>query len=179
MPCGYAVETDAATLAERRRQSHPQLMKDTVLQCEIVFLGWFIWTVDLHGTATTAKVGHTLPCGEALVLGMETAPPIAAVCDRLRRIIEQQWWVWDTRELLACVDVAPTRLRRMQACGGELVVLGTRLLSGSVHGCCLHNLRESEEQKEVLEVNCEGKESEVDGEVEERESLNVRIRHDE
>ena len=55
-------------------------------------------------------------------------------------------------------------------CGGELVVLGTRLLSGSAHGCCLLNLREGEEQKEVLEAkDDEEKESEVDGEVEERE----------
>ena len=37
-------------------------------------------------------------------------------------------------------------------CGGELVVLGTRLLSGSPHGCCLLNLKEGEEQKEVLEA---------------------------
>ena len=51
-------------------------------------------------------------------------------------------------------------------CGGELVVLGTRLLSGSAHGCCLLNLREGEEQKEVLEAkDDEEKESEVDGEV--------------
>ena len=53
---------------------------------------------------------------------------------------------------------------------GELVVLGTRLLSDSAHGCCLLNLREGEEQKEVLEAkDDEEKESEVDGEVEERE----------
>ena len=54
-------------------------------------------------------------------------------------------------------------------CGGELEVLGTRLLSGSAHGCCLLNLKESEEQKEVLEAkDDEEKESEVDGKVEER-----------
>ena len=54
-------------------------------------------------------------------------------------------------------------------CGGKVVVLGTRLLSGSAHGCCLLNLREGEEQKEVLEAGDEKeKESEVDGEVEER-----------
>ena len=54
-------------------------------------------------------------------------------------------------------------------CGGELVVLGTRLFSGSAHGCCLLNLKEGEEQKEVLEAkDDEEKESEIDGEVEER-----------
>ena len=37
-------------------------------------------------------------------------------------------------------------------CGGEVVVLGTRLLSGSAHGCYLLNLKEGEEQKEVLEA---------------------------
>ena len=61
-------------------------------------------------------------------------------------------------------------------CGGELVVLGTRLLSGSAHGFCL--LKKSEEQKEVLEAkDDEEKESEIDGEVGERESLNARMRH--
>ena len=39
-------------------------------------------------------------------------------------------------------------------------------------------LKEGEEQKEVLEAkDDEEKESEVDGEVEERESLNLRMRH--
>ena len=60
-------------------------------------------------------------------------------------------------------------LRPHTSCGGELVVLGTRLLSGSAHGCCLLNLKEGEEQKEVLEAkDDEEKESEIDGEVEER-----------
>ena len=55
-------------------------------------------------------------------------------------------------------------------CGRELVILGTRLLGGSAHGCCLLHLREGEEQKEVLEAkDYEEKETEVDGEVEERE----------
>ena len=45
-------------------------------------------------------------------------------------------------------------------CGGEVEVLGTRLLSGSAHGCCLINLKEGEEQKEVLEAKDEEKESE-------------------
>ena len=59
-------------------------------------------------------------------------------------------------------------------CGGEVVVLGTRLLSGSAHGCCLLNLNEGEEQKEVLEAkDDEEKESEVDGEVEERVTQRV------
>ena len=52
-------------------------------------------------------------------------------------------------------------------CGGELVILETRLLNGSAHGCCL--LQEGEEQKEVLEAkDDEEKECELDGEVEER-----------
>ena len=59
-------------------------------------------------------------------------------------------------------------------CGGELVVLVNRLLSGSAHGCCLLNVKEGEEQKEVLEAkDDEEKESEVDGEVEER--VNQRV----
>ena len=59
-------------------------------------------------------------------------------------------------------------------CGGEVVVLGTRLLSGSAHGCCLLNLKEGEEQKEVLEAkDDEEKESEVDGEAEERVTQRV------
>ena len=65
-----------------------------------------------------------------------------------------------------------------QIVGGEVAVLGTRLLSGSAHGCCLHNLKEGEEQKEVLEArDDEEKESEVDGEVEEkeRERVNQRV----
>ena len=56
----------------------------------------------------------------------------------------------------------------------------TRLLSGSAHGCCLLNLKEEQEQKGVLvTIDDEEKESEVGGEVEERESLNVCMRHDE
>ena len=56
-------------------------------------------------------------------------------------------------------------------CGREVVVLVTRLLSGSAHGYCLLNLKEGEEQKEVLEAkDDEEKESEIDGEAEERES---------
>ena len=42
----------------------------------------------------------------------------------------------------------------------------------------VYYLKEDEEQKEVLEAeDDEEKESEVDGEVEERESLNVRMKH--
>ena len=63
---------------------------------------------------------------------------------------------------------------RLTTCGGEVVVLGTRLLSGSAHGCCLLNLKEGEEQKEVLEAKDDDeKESEVDGEVEERVTQRV------
>ena len=59
-------------------------------------------------------------------------------------------------------------------CGGGLVVLGTRLLSGSAHGWCLRNLKEGEEQNELLEAkDDEEKESEVDGEVEERVTQRV------
>ena len=65
-------------------------------------------------------------------------------------------------------------------CGREVVVQGTRLLSGSAPGCCLLNLKDGEEQKEVLEaIDDEEKEREVGGVVEERESLNVCMRHDE
>ena len=57
----------------------------------------------------------------------------------------------------------------------ELVVLGTRLLTGSAHGCCLLNHKEGEEQKEVLEAkDDEEKENEVDGEVEERVTQRVQ-----
>ena len=62
----------------------------------------------------------------------------------------------------------------LRTCGGEVVVLGTRLLSGSPHGCCLLNLKEGEEQKEMLEAkDDEEKESEMDGEVEERATRRV------
>ena len=37
-------------------------------------------------------------------------------------------------------------------CGGEVLVTRPHLLSGSAHGCCLLNLKEGEEQKEVLEA---------------------------
>ena len=54
-------------------------------------------------------------------------------------------------------------------CGEVLVVPGTRLVSGSAHGCCLLNLKEGEEHKEMLEAkDDEEKESEVDGEVGDR-----------
>ena len=59
---------------------------------------------------------------------------------------------------------------------GEVEVLGTRL-SGSAHGCCLLNLKEGEEQKEMLEAkDDEEKASEVDWEVEERERERVNQR---
>ena len=62
-------------------------------------------------------------------------------------------------------------------CGGEVDVLGTRLLSGSAHGFCLLNLKDGEEQKKVLEAkDDEEKECEVDGEVEERESQSTCAR---
>ena len=53
-------------------------------------------------------------------------------------------------------------------CGGELVVLGTRLLSGSAHGCCPLASRKVKSRRKCLEAeDDEEKESEVDGEVEE------------
>ena len=59
---------------------------------------------------------------------------------------------------------------RFACCGGELEVLGTRLLAWLLSTC----LKESEEQKEVLEAkDDEEKESEVDGEVEERVTQRV------
>ena len=59
--------------------------------------------------------------------------------------------------------------------GGEVEVHETPLLSGSAHGFCLLNLKESEEQKEMLEAkDDEDKESEVDGEVEERVTQRVQ-----
>ena len=49
------------------------------------------------------------------------------------------------------------------------MVIGPRLLGGHAHGFSLLNLREGEEQKEVLEAkDDEEEESEVDGEVEQR-----------
>ena len=51
---------------------------------------------------------------------------------------------------------------------------GAQLLSGSAHGCCLLNYREGEEQKDVLEAkDDEEKESDMDGEVEERVTQRV------
>ena len=65
-------------------------------------------------------------------------------------------------------------------CGGEVVVLGTRLISGNAHGCCPLHVKEGKEPKEVLEAeDDEEKESEVDREVEERERVNVCMRHEE
>ena len=59
-------------------------------------------------------------------------------------------------------------------CGGEVKVLGTPFLSGNAHGCGLLNLKKGEEQKEVLEAkDDEEKESEVNGEVEERVTQRV------
>ena len=61
-------------------------------------------------------------------------------------------------------------------CGGELVDQGPDS-SAAVCMAVEYYLKEDEEQKEVLEAeDDEEKESEVDGEVEERESLNVRMK---
>ena len=50
--------------------------------------------------------------------------------------------------------------------------------SAAVRMAIVYYLKEDEAQKEVLEAeDDEEKESEVDGEVEERESLNVRMKH--
>ena len=54
-------------------------------------------------------------------------------------------------------------------CGRVLVVLGTGLLGGRANAINLLDLKEGEEQKEVLEAkDDEEKESEADGEVEEK-----------
>ena len=62
-----------------------------------------------------------------------------------------------------------TQWYRLLQSGGELVVLGTRLLSGSAHGCCLLTSRKVKSRRRCwkLKMN-EEKESELDGEVEER-----------
>ena len=58
--------------------------------------------------------------------------------------------------------------------GGEVAVLGTRLLRDCAHGCCLVTSRKVKSRKEVLESkDDEEKESEVDGEVEERVTQRV------
>ena len=62
-------------------------------------------------------------------------------------------------------------------CGGELVDPRPDS-SAAVRMAVEYYLKEDEEQKEVLEAeDDEEKESEVDGEVEGRESLTVRMRH--
>ena len=54
-------------------------------------------------------------------------------------------------------------------CGGELVVLGTRLLSGSAHGCCLPTSRKVKSRRKCWKLKRRKvKESEEDGEVDER-----------
>ena len=54
------------------------------------------------------------------------------------------------------------------------MVIGPHLLGGSAQGFSLLNLREGEEQKEVLEAkDDEEEENEVDGEVEERDTQHV------
>ena len=59
-------------------------------------------------------------------------------------------------------------------CGGEVVVIGPHLLGGSAQGISLLDLREGEEQKEVLEAkDDEEEENEADGEVEERDTQHV------
>ena len=62
-------------------------------------------------------------------------------------------------------------------CGGELADPRPDS-SAAVRMAVEYYLKEDEEQKEVLEAeDDEEKESEVDGEVEGRESLNVRMKH--
>ena len=75
--------------------------------------------------------------------------------------------------------VRSSSLSRNKRCGGDLVVLGTRLLKGNAHGCCLLNLREGEEQKEVLEAQDDEEKKVKWMEKSTRESLNVCMRHDE
>ena len=64
-------------------------------------------------------------------------------------------------------------------CGAELVVLGTRLLSGSAHGCCLLTSRKVKSRRKCWKLKMMKRKKVVDGEVEEREreSLSVCMRH--
>ena len=101
------------------------------------------------------------------------AHPLGQMCRRFRKI--SSFSRMNTSNIQICIVLlhlsSESGLRHPPKCGGEVVVLGTRLLSGSAHGCYLLNLRESEEQNEMLEAeNDEEKESEADREVEERES---------
>ena len=59
-------------------------------------------------------------------------------------------------------------------CGGELVVLGTRLLSGSTHGCCLLTSRKVKSRRKCWKLKMMKRKKEVDGEVEERERVTQR-----
>ena len=64
----------------------------------------------------------------------------------------------------------------LTTCGGELAVLGTRLLGGRAHGFELLNLKEGEEQKEVMEAkDDEEEESEADGEVQEKVTQSMHV----
>ena len=45
----------------------------------MVFCGWYIWTFGLHRTATTAKVGPTLPHGKLWCLAWKPPSPITSI----------------------------------------------------------------------------------------------------
>ena len=73
MLCGYAVEDLRVAVAFCRMRAHICFQSSNVgivLQGDMVFLSWYIWTSDLHRMAKAAKVGPTLPYCKALVPGM-------------------------------------------------------------------------------------------------------------
>ena len=62
-------------------------------------------------------------------------------------------------------------------CGGELVVLGTRLLSGSAHGCCLLASRKVKCRRKCWKLKMMKRRKVNLMERSKRESLNVRMKH--
>ena len=62
-------------------------------------------------------------------------------------------------------------------CGGELVVLWTRLLSGSAHGCCLLTSRKVKSRRKCWKLKMMKRRKVNEMERSKRESLHVRMRH--
>ena len=62
-------------------------------------------------------------------------------------------------------------------CGGELVVLLTRLLSGSAHGCCLLTSGKVKSRRKCWKLKTMKKTKMNRIERSKRESLNVRMKH--
>ena len=62
-------------------------------------------------------------------------------------------------------------------CGGVLVVLGTRLLSGSAHGCCLLTSRKVKSRRKCWKLKMMKRRKVKQMERSKRESLNVRMKH--